>query len=89
NESFFGITANQAQSSPLAAFDIGSGIYAYSANVVTWIEFQDKYALSLIATYRKFAGDAKASPILRANDGATDGIYAAISITRKLDFTKF
>jgi len=89
NESFFGVTANQSQSSNLAAFDIGSGIYAYSANVVTWIEIKDQYAVSLIATYRKFTGDAKDSPILRANDGATDGLYAAISVSKKFDLSKF
>jgi len=89
NKSFFGVTANQAAGSPLGGFDIGSGIYAYSANVVTWIEFQEKYALTLIATYRKFTNDAKDSPILRADDGSTDGVYAAISISRKFDLSNF
>ncbi len=89
NKSFFGVTADQAAGSPLGGFDIGSGIYAYSANVVTWIEFQEKYALTLIATYRKFTNDAKDSPILRADDGSTDGVYAAISISRKFDLSNF
>jgi len=89
NESFFGVTSAQAQGSPLGAFDIGSGIYSYSANVVTWIEFNEKYALTFIGTYRQFTGDAKDSPVLRADDGSTDGIYAAVSISRKFDLSNF
>lgn len=89
NESFFGVTNAQSETSKLGAFDIGSGIYSYSANVVTWIEVKDQYAISLIASYRKFTGDAKDSPILRASDGATDGISAALSISRKFDLSKY
>ena len=89
NESFFAITDTQAVGSPLTAFDVGSGIYSYSANVVTWIEFNEKYALTFIGTYRKFTGDASDSPILQASDGSTDGFYGAISLSRKFDLSKF
>lgn len=89
NQSFFGVTSVQSEASKLGAYDIGSGVYGYSANVVAWIEIQDQYAISLIATYLKFTGDTKDSPILRASDGATDGIYAALSISKKFDLSKF
>jgi len=89
NESFFTVTDAQAAGSPLSAFDVGSGIYSYSANVVTWIEFKEKYALTFIGTYRKFTGDAADSPILRADDGSRDGIYAAISLSRRFDLSDF
>ena len=89
NESFFGVTNAQSSSSPLAAYDIGSGIYAYSASVVSWIDIQDKYALALIATYREFTGDAKDSPILRADDGSTNGASVIVSLSRKFDLSRF
>ena len=89
NESFFEVSADQAAGSPLTAFEIGSGIYAYSANVVTWIEFKDNYALTLIATYRRFTGDAADSPILLADDGSRNNIYAALSISKKFDLSKW
>ncbi len=89
NESFFGVTADQAAGSPLTAFDIGSGIYSYSANIVTWIEFREKYALTFIGTYRRFTDDAADSPILLASDGSRNGIYAAVSLSRKFDLSKF
>jgi len=90
NESFFEVTAaDQAAGSPLTVFDIGSGIYAYSANVVTWIEFKEDYALTLIATYRRFTGDAADSPILLADDGSRNNIYAALSISKKFDLSKW
>ena len=83
------MTADQAAGSPLTAFDIGSGIYAYSANVVTWFEFKDNYALTLIATYRRFTGDAADSPILLADDGSRNNVYAALSISKKFDLSKW
>jgi len=89
NERFFGVSNAQSLNSPLAAYDIGSGIYAYSANVVSWVEIQDKYALAFIATYRNFTGDAKDSPILRADDGSTNGASVIVSFSRKFDLSKY
>lgn len=89
NDSFFSVTSAQASASGLSAYDAGSGVYAYSAGVVSWIEIQDKYAVSLIANYRWFTGDAADSPILNASDGSTNGVFAALSVSRKFDTTKW
>ncbi len=89
NESFFAVSEDQALGSPLSAFDIGSGIYSYAANIVTWIEFNEKYALTFIGTYRRFTGDASDSPVLQASDGSADNFYGAVSISRKFDLSKF
>lgn len=64
NDSFFSVTEDQSASSGLARFDAGSGIYSYSASIVSWLEIQDQYAVSLIASYRWYTEDAKDSPIL-------------------------
>ena len=89
NQSFFGITAEQAAVSPFQQVSVGSGLYSYSASVVTWLEFENDYALTLIGSYRDFIGDITDSPILQADDGATDGFSIALSLSRKFDLSKF
>jgi len=89
NDSFFSVTAEQAATSGLSAFDAGSGIYAYSVGAVSWVEIEEKYAISVFANYRWFTGDAADSPILNANDGSRNGIFAALSISRKFDTSKW
>jgi len=89
NDSFFSVTSEQAATSGLAAYDAGSGIYAYSAGVVSWIEIDKKYAVSLIANYRWFTKDAADSPILNASDGSRNGIFATLGVSRKFDTTKW
>ena len=89
NDSFFSVTPDQAATSGLAEFDAGSGIYAHSIGVVSWVEIQEKYAISVFANYRWFTGDAADSPILNADDGSRNGIFAAVSLSRKFDTTKW
>jgi len=89
NDSFFSVTPEQAATSGLAAFDADSGIYAYSAGLVSWVVIDDKYAVSLIANYRWFTGDAADSPILNASDGSRNGIFATVGVSRKFDTTKW
>jgi len=89
NDSFFSVTQAQAATSGLAAYDAASGIYAYSAGLVSWVEIDEIYAVSLIANYRWFTGDAADSPILNASDGSKNGIFASISVSRKFDTTKW
>ncbi len=89
NDTFFGVSADESVSSGLNTYDAGSGIYAYSAGIVSWIEIEKKYAVSLIANYRWFTGDASDSPILNASDGSRNGIFATLGISRKFDTTKW
>lgn len=89
NDSFFSVTPEQAATSGLAAYDAGAGIYGYSAGLISYVILEDKYAVSLIANYRWFTGDAKDSPILNASDGSRNGIFATIGVSRKFDTTKW
>jgi outer membrane scaffolding protein for murein synthesis (MipA/OmpV family) len=89
NDSFFSVTDGQAATSGLAAYDAGSGIYAYSAGIVSWVEIDERYAVSVIANYRWFTGDAADSPILNADDGSKNGVFAVLSVSRKFDTTKW
>lgn len=85
NQSFFGITQDQSLTSGLAANDVNSGIYGYSANVVSWYELNENYVLTLIGSHRWFSGEANDSPILLAEDGADTGLFLSVGIARKFN----
>lgn len=91
HDSFFGVSAAQSAASGLEAFDADSGLYAYSANVVTWYEFGKKntYAITLLGSYKQFTGDADDSPILNAIDGTDNEVTLALSLARKFDTSKW
>jgi outer membrane scaffolding protein for murein synthesis (MipA/OmpV family) len=83
NQSFFGITEAQSEASGLNVNNVDSGIYAYSVNVVSWLELDENYIISLIGTHRWFTEEANDSPIILAEDGADTGIFVALGIARK------
>ena len=85
NQSFFGITQAQSNTSGLALNDVDSGVFGYSANLVSWYELNDDYVITLIGTHRWFTGDADDSPILLAEDGADTGLFVAVGIARRFN----
>ena len=89
NESFFGITQEQSNASSLAAFDIGSGFNSYSFNVIAWYQIHKDYQIGAFASYKEFFDDAEDSPILQAEDGSTNGLFAGVSLTRRFDLSRF
>ena len=89
NESFFGITEAQSAASNLEAFDIGSGFNSYSFNIIAWYQIHEDYQIGAFASYKEFFDDAEDSPILQAEDGSTNGLFAGVSLTRKFDLSHF
>lgn len=89
NDSFFSVTNAQSTASGLTPYDADAGIYGYSLGIVSWIELQDKYAVSLIGSYRWFTDEAEDSPILNAFDGSKNGFFAGLSLSRKFDTNKW
>jgi len=85
NQTFFGITETQSDASGLAVNNVGSGINSYSANIVSWYELGDNYAVNLVGSYRWFTEKAEDSPIILADDGADTGIFVAFGVTRKFN----
>ena len=85
NDSFFTVTPAQALTSGLSSFEADSGIYSYGAGIVSWIEFDNRYAISLIANHRWFTGDANNSPIINASDGSDTGYFLSLGLSRKFD----
>lgn len=84
-DNFFGVSDAQSLASGLAPYNPDAGIYSYSANMLAWAEFEEKYAVVLTASYRWFTEDAADSPILNEVDGSTNGFFAGLSLTRKFD----
>ena len=89
NESFFGVSTAQSTASGLDAYDTSSGIYSYTAGLLSWIEFNERYALTFIGSYSWFTDEATDSPILLAEDGSDTGFFAAISLSRQFDTKKW
>jgi len=85
NQSFFGITQAQSNASGLGVNDVDSGIYGYSANLVSWYEINDDYVVTLIGSHRWFNGDSKDSPIILAEDGADTGLFVALGFARRFN----
>jgi len=85
NQSFFGITPEQAALSGLDVTEVNSGIYSYSLSAVSWLEVTEDYSITLIGSHSWFTNDAKDSPILRAEDGADTGILVSLSVSRKFN----
>lgn len=83
NQNFFGITQTQSNASGLDVNDVDSGVFGYSANLVSWYELNDDYVITLIGTHRWFTGDADNSPILLAEDGADTGLFVALGFARR------
>jgi len=83
NQSFFGITQAQSEASGLDINDVNSGLYGYSINLVSWVELDENYTVSLIGTHRWFIEEANDSPIILAEDGSDTGVFIAVGIARK------
>lgn len=89
NERFFGVSDAESTASGLDRFNTGAGLYSVSAGVVSYIVFDDTYAVSLIGNYRWFVDDAANSPILNAPEGSKNGIFVTLGLSRKFDINKW
>jgi len=76
NQSFFGITPEQA------------AITGLDSNAVGWVDIGEWQA-SASFSYRRFIEDSLDSPIINAPDGSRNGIFSNISLTRKFDLSKY
>lgn len=83
NQSFFGITPEQAAASGLDVNETESGIHSYSLSAVSWLELNDKYTVSLIGSHSWFTEEANNSPIILAEDGSDTGFFVSLGFSRK------
>ena len=63
---YFGVTAEEALATGLAAYRPGSGVYAYGATASAHIHVTDAIGIYAYAGYDRLTGDAARSPIVRA-----------------------
>ncbi len=83
NQSFFGVTQEQATLSGLDVNEVDSGLNAYSISAVSWFELNDKYVITLIGSHSWYTGEANDSPILQASDGSDTGFLVSLGFARK------
>jgi len=81
----YGITADQALSSSLGAFDTSSGFHQASANILGGFAINKDWNFTALFSYRETLGDFRDSPIITAEDGSTSGIFTSLSISRRFN----
>lgn len=83
NQTVYGVTAAQSAASGLPQYDLDSGFHRASASLLGWYDFDERWQLNAIVSYRVYLGDYRDSPILQAPDGATSDVFALIGFSRK------
>ena len=81
----YGITAEQAIASTagLAEFNTSSGFHQVSGTLLGGFELSEKWNVTGLVSYRESLGDFRDSPIIAAEDGATGGFFASLSLSRR------
>ena len=81
----YGITPEQALASVagLAEFDTSSGFHQVSGTLLGGFELTDKWNVTGLVSYSESLGDFRDSPIITAEDGATGGFFASLSLSRR------
>lgn len=82
NQTIYGVTQQQAAASGLQRFDLGGGFHRASASLLAWYEWDDRWQLNGIVSYREYIGDYRDSPILQAPDGTTSDVFMLLGISR-------
>ena len=81
----YGITPEQALASTagLGEFNTSSGFHQVSGTLLGGFELTEKWNVTGLISYRESLGDFRDSPIITAEDGATGGIFASLSLSRR------
>lgn len=72
-EQFFGVSAEQAARSGLAAYDAGSAYYAGGVEVNGHVSLYGRWGLAGFARYQHLLGDVADSPLVEQEGGVTVG----------------
>lgn len=83
NQSIYGVTQQQAATSGLPQYGLGSGFHRASVSLLSWYQIDDRWHVNTILSYRKYRGDFADSPILQAPDGATSDVLALVGVSRR------
>ncbi|MCT8159797.1 MipA/OmpV family protein [Pseudoruegeria sp. SHC-113] len=83
---YFGVTAAESAASGLAAFDPSGGAVEAGVELSARYDFNERWGMEGILSYKKFVGDAADSPIVL--QGTDDYLKFEVGLTRRvsLDF---
>ncbi len=79
NQSFFGISAEDALATGLSEFDIDGGVRDVGAGLVISYNFNEKWRLTNIAQYTHLIGDTADSPIVTR--GSQSQLFGGLNIS--------
>ena len=80
-QTLYGVTAEQAAAGVLPATEYGAGFHRASATLLSWYDLTDDWQVSAIVSYREYLGDYRDSPILQADDGSTNEVFATLGLS--------
>lgn len=86
NQSYFGITEDQAITSQFEAYTADSGIFSNGASLLLSHPVTEKWNGTALLTYQKYTGDAEDSPIITADTGSDTAVTAVLAISRTFNF---
>jgi outer membrane protein len=81
-DTYFGVSPDEADNSPLEAFSPSSGLYAVGVEVGARYQFSDRWGVEGAATYDRLIDDAADSPI--AQTGSRDQFGLRLGLTRTI-----
>ncbi len=87
NQSYFGITPQQAGAAAFSTSSVSSGVYANTATLVLQYPLKKDWEVIALTSYRKYVDDLERSPILSAETGSTEGLTAVIGFSKRFGFT--
>lgn len=81
NRSFFGVTEDQAADSRFEAYDPGAGITGAGVNAAVIRTLGGNWSLAFFGSYTRLLGEAKDSPVTKAESGSADQFTAGLAIS--------
>ena len=88
NQSYFGITADQAANSQFNQFDIGNGIISNGFTALLAYPLSDQWEATAFASHQVYTDRIEASPIISADTGSDTQTTLLIGLSRKFRWNR-
>ena len=86
NQSYFGITADQAAATSFTQTDVTDGVYANTATLLLQYPMKKDWEITALASYRKYVDEIENSPLIAADTGSADGLTLLFGVAKRFDF---
>lgn len=86
NQTYFGVTADEASSSAFSEYTPSAGLYAAGLEVEAEYDIDARWSVVGIVSYQKLVGEAEDSPIVAQGDADQFGVSLVVRRTFDWDF---